>query len=658
MGNIGWYIRARSAAYSAKGSGEMAGDVKRRLTSLKLRDVKFDDGFWAPRIEANRQNTFAAQEKQLRETARLKTLRLGWKTGDPDKPHIFWDSDIYKWIEAVAYDDERAPGSESAGAVEQVADDIVRMQQPDGYLNSYFTIVEPEARWTNLRDRHELYCAGHFFEAAVAHFDATGSRKLLDVACRFADHIDSQFGPEEGKRRGYPGHEEIELALVKLARASGKREYLDLAKFFIDERGAEPHYFEVEAVARGEKASPHGRKFDYWQAHAPVREQRTVEGHSVRAGYLFAGAADVAAETGDEELLESIKTVWDNTTTRRMYVTGGIGSAAHGERFTCDYDLPNLTAYAETCAAISLVFWAKRMIEVEPDSKYADVMERALYNGVTSGISLDGRKFFYENPLESRGTHNRKEWFGCACCPPNIARLLASMGHYAYSVGDGEAFVHLYAQGSASFTVGDMNGTRVSLDVKTEYPWKEKVLVTVSPEAPAEFALAFRLPGWCRKPTAKVNGKPVSTKKAEKGYLKIARKWKKGDKVALAFPMPIERIEARPEIGMDAGRVALQRGPVVYCLEEVDNGASLNSICLPSGAKLKATFDKELLGGVTVITGAAKRRDASKWKPDELYRAEPQGKAAKLKAARIKAVPYSAWDNRAPGEMLVWIREY
>ncbi|MHC4249987.1 MAG: glycoside hydrolase family 127 protein [Planctomycetota bacterium] len=627
----------------------MSGAVRRRLRSLPLGDVRFDDCFWAPRIETNRAATLPAEERQLRETARLKTLKLGWKTGDPDKPHIFWDSDIYKWIEAAAYDIERAPGSAAGQSVESVADDIVLMQQPDGYLNSYFTIVEPDKRWTNLRDRHELYCAGHFFEGAVAHFDATGSAKLLDVACRFADHIASEFGPEDGKRRGYPGHEEIELALVKLARASGEGKYLDLAKYFIDERGSRPHYYDTEAKARGENVPPN-KDYAYWQAQAPVREQKTVEGHSVRAGYLFAGAADVAAETGDAGLLESITQVWENTTTRRMYVTGGVGSASHGERFTTDYDLPNLTAYAETCAAISLVFWAKRMLEIEADSKYTDVMERALYNGIMSGVSLDGTRFFYENPLESRGTHHRQDWFGCACCPPNIARLVASMGHYAYSVGDGEAFVHLYAQGSAAF---EMAGTRVSLDVKTEYPWKEKVLVTVSPDEPAEFALALRLPGWCRKPVAKLNGKAVSVKKAEKGYLRIARKWKKGDKVALTFPMPIERIEARPEVGMDAGRVALQRGPVVYCIEEVDNGKSLNGICLPRASKLKATFDPDLLGGVTVITGGAKRRDDSKWKAGELYKPGP----SKLEAAKIKAVPYCVWDNRDAGEMLVWVRE-
>jgi hypothetical protein len=627
----------------------MSGSVKRRLKSLKLGDVKFDDGFWAPRIRTNRKATLPVEEKQLRETGRLDALKLGWKPGMPNEPHIFWDSDTYKWIEAAAYDLECAPNSTVAEALESVVDDIVRAQQEDGYLNSHYTVVEPENRWTNLRDCHELYCAGHFFEAAVAHFDATGSRKLLDVACRFADHIATQFGREEGKRCGYPGHEEIELALVKLARASGEDKYFDLATFFVDERGAEPHYFDIEAEARGEKPRPR-HKYDEIQAHLRVREQKTIEGHAVRACYLFAGVADVAAETGDAELFEAVKTVWQNATARRMYVTGGVGSTRHGERFTSDYDLPNQSAYAETCAAIALVFWARRMNEVEVDAKYADVMERALYNGIPSGISLDGTKFFYENPLESRGDHHRKEWFGCACCPPNIARLYASMGHYAYSVGDAEAYVHLYAQGSAAF---DMNGTRVSLDVKTEYPWKEKVRIAVSPDEPTKFTVALRLPGWCRKPVVKLNGKTVSVKKAEKGYLKIARKWKKGDKVELTFPMPIEFVEARAEVGMNASRVALQRGPIVYCLEEVDNGATLNSIYLPRDAKLKATFDAKLLGGVTVITGKAKRRDASKWKPDELYRAGP----SKLVPAKIKAVPYCVWDNRAPGEMLVWIAQ-
>jgi len=631
----------------------MSGDVRRRMRSLRLRDVKFDDPFFAPRIETNRKATLPIEEKQLRDTGRLEALKLTWKPGMANQPHIFWDSDTYKWVEAVAYDIERAPGSASVEAVEAVADDIVRMQQPDGYLNSHYTVVEPDKRWTNLRDCHELYCAGHFFEAAVAHFEATGSRKLLDVARRFADHIATQFGREEGKRRGYPGHEEIELALVKLARATGEGRYADLAKYFVDERGAEPHYYDTESKARGEKPRPRHR-YDEIQAHLPVREQSTIEGHAVRACYLFAGAADVAAEAGDVELFEAVKTVWENATTRRMYVTGGVGSTRHGERFTTDYDLPNRSAYAETCAAISLVFWAKRMLEVEADARYADVMERALYNGVASGISLDGEKFFYVNPLESAGDHHRQEWFGCACCPPNIARLYASLGHYAYSVADGEAYVHLYAQGSAAF---EMGGARVSLDVKTAYPWKEKVTLKVSPDKPVEFALALRLPGWCRKPVAKLNGKAVSVKKADKGYLRLSRKWKKGDKVDLAFPMPIERVESHPKVRADAGRVAIQRGPVVYCLEEVDNGGTLNGICLPRGAKLRATFEPDLLGGITVITGSAKRHDESKGKADELYRATPLGKPARLRPAKIKAVPYCVWDNRAPGEMLVWLRE-
>jgi len=442
---------------------------------------------------------------------------------------------------------------------------------------------------------------------------------------------------------------------VKLARATGEKKYAELAKYFVDERGAEPHYYDVESKERGEKPRP-CHKYDEIQAHLPVREQSTIEGHAVRACYLFAGVADVAAETGDAELFEAVKTAWENATTKRMYVTGGVGSTRHGERFTVDHDLPNKSAYAETCAAIALVFWAKRMLEVEGEAKYADVMERALYNGIASGISLDGERFFYVNPLESAGDHHRQEWFGCACCPPNIARLYASLGHYAYSVGDGEAYVHLYAQGSASFMIDGAKDTRVSLDVKTAYPWKEKVRIEVSPDShdkPVEFALALRLPGWCRKPTVKLNGKAVSVKKAENGYLKITRKWKKGDKVDLTFPMPIERVEAHPKVRADAGRVALSRGPVVYCLEEVDNGATLNGICLARDAKLKATFDKALLGGITVITGAAKRRDESKWKADELYKPG----SSRLTPAKIKAVPYCVWDNRAPGEMLVWLRE-
>ncbi len=633
------------------------------LKSVPHKRVTVDDVFWAPRIETNAKVTLPVEYEQLKKTARIDALKLDWKPGDENEPHKFWDSDIAKWIEAVGYSLGARPDPELEALVDSVIDMIGKAQQPDGYFNVHFTVVRPQDRWKNLRDDHELYCAGHLMEAAVAYFEGTGKRKLLDVMCRYANHIDSVFGPEEGKKRGYPGHEEIELALVKLYRATGEKRYLALSKFFIDERGAQPHYFDIEAKARGDDPKRFRfRDYSYNQSHIPVREQTEAVGHSVRAGYLYAGMADVAAETGDETLLDACRRIWRNMVEKRMYLTGGIGSSGQGERFSSDYDLPSETAYAETCAAIALVFFARRMLNIEGDGAYADVMERALYNGVISGISLDGRSFFYVNPLaaypaagarkaEGAGAP-RREWFGCACCPPNIARLLASLGGYVYSEGENEARVDLYVAGKAEF---DLGGHKVALEVKTEYPWKEKVAIKVAPESPTEFTLALRIPGWCRGAKLKVGGKPAGLPRiTKKGYAKIKRKWKAGDRVELALPMPVERIESNPHVRQTAGRVAIQRGPVVYCLEEADNGKDLADVVLPKSSKLQVKAGGKLFGNgarAVVITGKAARRDPAGWK-NELYRPA----ASKMKAITIKAIPYVLWANRGVGEMVVWVR--
>jgi len=391
-------------------------------------------------------------------------------------------------------------------------------QAPDGYLNSYYQTVEPERRWTNLRDCHELYCAGHLMEAAVAYYEATGKRKFLDVMCRCADHIAAVFGPGEGQKRGYCGHEEVELALMKLFRATGEKQYMEQARYFVEERGRRPHYYDIEAAARADDPKNfHFRTYEYCQAHKPIREQDKVVGHAVRAMYFYSGVADVAAETNDKTLLEACRRLWKNVTRQRMYVTGGIGPTRANEGFTFDYDLPNESAYAETCAAVALVFWAHRMLHLDPDSQYADVMERALYNGVLSGVSRDGEKFFYVNPLalyppmfaphDTFFGGQRQPWFGCACCPPNLARLLASLPAYVYSSSDTEAWVHLYAAGTAALEV---TGRKLTLTQETKYPWDGEVALTVTPETPATFSLALRIPAWCRKATLKVNGRPVA----------------------------------------------------------------------------------------------------------------------------------------------------
>jgi len=624
----------------------MLSPTKRKLTPLPLTRVTVEDSFWAPRIRVNHEQTLPHEYKQCKDTGRIDAFLLNWKSGMQPKPHYFWDSDVAKWIEAAGYALAVRPDPELDALLDEVIERIAGAQQEDGYLNIYFTVVEPQNRWVNLAHWHELYCAGHLIEAAVAHYEGTGKRTLLDVMCRYADHIDSVFGP--GKRDGCPGHEEIELALVKLYHVTGEERYLKLSQFFLDQRGQQPSFFKKELnklnPGAGDRFNP-----EYCQDHLPIRDQSHVVGHAVRAMYLYCGMADIANETGDQGLLEACKRLWDNVCRKRMYVTGGIGPSRHNEGFTGDYDLPNESAYAETCAAIGLVFWNHRMLQFQGDGRFADVMERALYNGTISGISLDGTKFFYVNPLESRGNHHRQDWFGCACCPPNIARLIASIGGYIYSQAEQDAYIHLYVQGSGDLQI---SGKQVVLRQQTDYPWDGDIRIFVEPEAPVIFGLNLHIPGWSRNATLTVNGEAVYLKGATKlGYACIRREWKTGDQVELTLPMPVERIEAHPAVRQDVGCVALQRGPVVYCLEQVDNPALLHRIILPRDAELTPQFEVNLLGGVTVIRGSALLEDESNW-DDMLYRTE----ATKLKPFEITAIPYYAWDHRESGEMRVWIR--
>ncbi|NLD72027.1 MAG: glycoside hydrolase family 127 protein, partial [Chloroflexi bacterium] len=509
----------------------------RRL--LPLDRVRIHDRFWAPRQETNRSVTLPLQYRILQDTGRIDAFRLGWQPGQPRQPHQFWDSDVAKWIEAAGYSLATHSDPDLMARVDAVIDLIAAAQQPDGYLNIYYSVVEPGQRWTNLRDMHELYCAGHLIEGAVAYYQGTGKRTLLDVMCRYADHIEARFGPREGQTRGYPGHEEIELALVKLYRITGVERYLRLAQSFVNERGRQPHYYDAEALARGEDpATFRFRDYSYNQSHLPIREQAAAEGHSVRAMYYYSGVADVAAECGDDTLRPALERLWENVTRRRMYVTGGIGSSSHGERFTYDYDLPNDTAYTETCAAIGLAFWAQRMLLLDPIGDYGDVLERALYNGILAGVSLDGRSFFYSNPLEAdrlaweaasetqrqaMNTLDRQGWFRCACCPPNVARLLASLGAYVYAQDDDTAYVHLYMGSTANLHVGKRD---VRITQGTDYPWSETVRIRVQPSFTDRFTLALRIPGWCRTPRLAVNGEPVALEGlVERGYARLNRVW-------------------------------------------------------------------------------------------------------------------------------------
>lgn len=637
-----------------------------KLKAVPLKDVRIESGFWAERQATNRTRTIPSIYHQMEITGRLDAWRLNWEAGKP-KPHIFWDSDAGKWIEAVGYSLASHPSPEFEAQVDAVVDFIEKAQQPDGYLNIYFTSVEPPNRWRNLRDWHELYCAGHLMEGAVAYYQATDKRKLLDVLCRYGDHIDANFGHHEEQKHGYCGHPEIELALVKLYQATGEQRYLNLSKYFVDERGKQPHYFDLEACARGEDPRQYWAKtYRYCQADVPVREQTTATGHAVRACYLYSGVADIAAQTRDASLLEVCRSVWEDLTQHQMYITGGLGPAHSNEGFTFSYDLPNEQAYAETCASIALVFWAQRMFHLDPDSQYIDVMERALYNGILSGVSFDGTQFFYANPLAAypninpyptsssvltNGYYRRSEWFDCACCPPNLARLVASIGHYFYSITTDTIYVHLYNQNRAHV---NLQGTAVQIEQHTNYPWNGDIRFMVSVDQPTQFKLALRIPDWCHDYHLEVNGIPLSASPT-KGYVLISREWAVRDEVVLRLAMPVERMAAHPHVRQDAGCIALQRGPVVYCLEEDDNGPQLANIALSHSARLTSEFDANLFGGVSVITGNAVRTEPQEWLGG-LYQSQSVLKYTHSSIA-IKAIPYCFWANRQPGEMRVWVRD-
>ena len=620
----------------------MSGNFDYGMKPVPLRAVEIKGGFWHPRIETNRHVTLPLIYEKYKKRR--------------------WPSAT--WLEATAYSLTAHANPKLEKKVDAAINSIRQAQDKEGFINGGPKRLDPRERWSNLRDNHRLYGIGHLIEAAVAYHEATGKRRFLDVMRRCADHVATVFGPGKKQRRGYPGHEEIELALVRLYRATGESKYLALAKFFIDERGRQPHYFDMEAKSRGERPEDFIYKtYEYNQSHVPVREQRKAVGHAVRAMYLYCAMTDVAVLTNDKTLLNACRRLWRNVTQKRMHITGGIGPARSNEGFIPDYDLPNEGAYLETCAAIGLVFWAHRMLHAAKDARYADVMERALYNGTISGVSLDGKTFFYGNPLAAHpgfngngqfvreGFHYRRsEWFSCACCPPNIARLIAQVPRLVYSHATRAVYVHLYAESSAGVRVA---GQIVEVAQKTDYPWSGRIRLSVHPERPATWTLAMRIPGWCRNARMKVNGKAVKVDEiVRKGYARIRRRWNKGDKVELVLQMPPERVEAHPAARHNCGRIALQRGPLVYCLEEADNGEGLNGVVLPRKARLAAKRDSSLPGAPVVITASGKRQKRDDWK-DTLYR--PAG--AGMTPVTIKAVPYFMWANRKPGEMLVWMRE-
>ena len=621
--------------------------------------VKLEDEFWAPRLKINRTVTIPYLLKLDEETGRTDNFRIaaGLKKGKHTGKR-YNDSDVFKAMEAAAYSLRSHPDPELRNKLDKLVAVIGKAQEPDGYLYTTRTIdpknPAPGAgaeRWSNLRVSHELYNVGHMYEAAVAHHITTGERIFLDIALKNADLLVRTFGP--GKRRAFPGHQEVEIGLCKLYRVSGNRQYLDLARFFLDERG---HYHGGETYPADSPFVIYNSE-EYLQNHRPVLEQTEAVGHAVRATYMYSGMADVSALGGWPEYAAAAGRLWENVVGKKLYITGGIGSAGEYEAFGADYELPNTQAYAETCASVGNALWNQRLFELHGDAKYIDVLERILYNGLISGVSLSGERFFYQNPLESAGKYERSSWFEVACCPANVARFLPTLPGYVYATGGDSLYINLFAAGSAKV---ELAGRSVELIQETKYPWEGAVKVLVNARPGGEFTIRLRIPGWTQNkpvPTGLyrfldrseqpvrlwVNRKPVHFK-LENGYVSLRRKWRSNNLIELILPMPNRRVVAHDLVKEDAGKVVLQRGPIVFCAEGVDNGGRALNIALPDGAKLEHWYRPDLLGGVAIITAKAVAVDVG-----------ADGKILDKRSHEFMAVPYFAWANRGPGEMAVWL---
>ncbi len=621
------------------------------IKPVPFTEVTVNDAFWGARIETNRAVTIPHAFKKCEENGRLDNFAAAG--GLIDKPYQgiypFDDTDVYKTLEGASYALMVKPDPKLEAYLDSVITLIAAAQEDDGYLYTVRTLKcdrlkrwYGEKRWGRLSGSHELYDAGHLFEAAAAHYQATGKRNLLDVALKYADLIDRTFGP--GKLEKPPGHQVIEMGLVKLYRVTGDDKYLKLAKYFLDIRGR----------------SINGRKLggEYNQDHKPVVEQDEAVGHAVRAGYMYSGMADIAAITGDKSYTRAIDRLWENVAGKKLYLTGGIGATGSNEGFSGNYDLPNMSAYNETCASIANVFWNERLFLLHGDSRYIDVLERTLYNALLSGVSLDGTHFFYPNPLESIGQHQRAEWFGCACCPGNVTRFMASVPGYVYAVRDHDLYVNLYLSNEAKIPLSDQT---VKISQETKYPWEGNIVLSVRPEKEnSSFSILLRIPGWARgNPlatdlysymndtpadiTVDVNGEKQQLQ-LQNGYLRLSRRWKDGDRVLLNLPMLTRRVTAIDSVAADRGRVALERGPLVYCAEFPDNkDGKVRNLLLPDESTLTAAFNPNLLQGMTMIKGRALayKKDAN----DQLSHTEQD----------IALIPYYAWAHRGRGEMEVWL---
>ncbi len=607
-------------------------------------------------IEKERNDDFIPSEK----SHAMENFRIA--AGISEGEHYGWvfqDSDVYKWLESVAYSLAEKDDEDLRKIADSVIELISKAQEEDGYLDTYFTIMEPERRFKRLGESHELYCAGHFIEAAVAYYESTGNELALSVAKKLADCIDRNFGPEEGKIRGYDGHEEIEIGLMRLYHLTGEERYLALAKFFLDERGKDPLFFKKQNEKDGGRPLIAGMdKFPlyYFQNHAEIRKQDTAEGHAVRLVYMCTALADLACETGDAELYETCKKIWNNITKKRMYITGGIGSTVIGEAFTLDYDLPNDTMYCETCASIGLVFFARNMLRNEARGEYADIMERALYNTAIAGMALDGRHFFYVNPLEvvpakykkdptkSHVKPVRPQWLGCACCPPNLARLVTSLEKYIYTeTKDGKVLVNLYVQSESDLSWG-------SITQKTSYPQDGVVEITIRNDSEAEKNIGLRLPGWSDDTVISVDGTKIDHADTD-GFAYISVK--KGEtRISIEFDMSVKEWYSNINVSENTGNVALSRGPFVYCMEEVDNGRNLHNLKLDTGSGYRLSWKEDELHGIYEINAKGQRlcsdsQELYERRPDKFYAEE----------TTIKFIPYYAWANRGENEMHVWIKK-
>jgi DUF1680 family protein len=609
---------------------------------VSFSEVQVTDQFWAPRIRLNHTKTIPYAFEQSEETGRIKNFEVaaGQVEGSFCSIYPFDDSDVYKIIEGASYSLQTVPDSELDAYLDRLIAKIAAAQEPDGYLYTNRTILGDNAhewagkqRWERVHElSHELYNLGHLFEAAAAHYQATGKRTLLNVATKSIDLLVRTFG--WGKREDYPGHQEVEIGLAKLYRITGRQDYLDLAKFFLDVRG------------------PGGDAYN--QAHLKVLDQAEAVGHAVRANYMYSAMADVAALTGDHSYVEAIDRIWNDVVSGKIYLTGGVGSTSSGEAYGADYELPNLTAYCETCASIANVFWNQRMFLLHGDARYIDVLERTLYNGVLSGLGLSGDRFFYPNRLQSVGKDERSAWFGCACCPSNLTRFLPSIPGYIYAHKDERVYVNLFITSNTDFEVG---GRELHLSQTSSYPWDGDITISVEPEQAQEFELAVRVPGWTGQeaipsdlyrfedgaPAAvdvKVNG-TTSEYRRDKGYALLRRTWNPGDRVEVTLPMPVRRVLANTQVAADRNQAAIQRGPLVYCLEWPDNpGRKVLNLRLAEKPEFTSSYRTDLLSGVVEISGKG-------------FQVED----AASKAVQITAIPYYAWANRGRGEMTVWIPE-